>query len=598
MPGGPLPTISKVSSSPTGGWALREAFRGGYGGRDFAADLYAGLSVAIVALPLTMAFAIASGVQPQYGLYTAIVAAGIIPLLGGSRVVVTGATAAFVAVLIPISTQYGVAGLLTASLMAGAIMVLMGLSHMGKLIQFIPYPVTTGFTAGIAVVIAALQISDLLGLQLSGSSIRFLGKLMIIAQALPTVSWRDGVIGAFALAVLIGFPFITRRIPAPLVATALAASLAFGLGWSGESGAVRTIGNVYHYDTAGRSYRGIAPVPPHPVLPWNRTDSAQATAPLTLETVRDLIGPALTIAMLGAIVSLLCAVVADGMTGTRHDPDRELIALGVGNMVGAFFGCIPASGAIARTTANIRAGARSPIAATMHSLIILALMLAAAPLLSALPLAALAAVLVMIAWTMFDGRRILKIIRVAPRSDTAVLLTCFGLTVVFDMVISVATGVVLAALLFMRRMSETTTTTLVREEHSLVSGAVPPGVLIYEIAGPLFFGATEGAMNAIQNAAFSQRPKTVILLMENVPIMDVTALVAMESVLDKLRKAKIFVILAGVQKQPLKLLTKAGVQSITGKLAFCYDLEQALMLATLGGQFSAASNPKIPTGNL
>jgi SulP family sulfate permease len=557
--------------------ALRAALREGYGVRDLRRDILAGLTVGIVALPLSMALAIASGVPPQHGLYTAIVAGGAIALLGGSRVQVSGPTAAFVVVLLPISARFGIGGLLLATVMAGGILTVLGFARLGRLIQYVPFPVTTGFTAGIAIVIAVAQLKDLLGLDLPHPPEQFVERALAIARALPSAHPSDLAIGLVTLALLIVWPRITPRVPAPLVALTVAAVLAFLLTRGVLGFSVETIGSRFSYVADGASRPGIPAVPPRLVLPWQFPGPDGRPLGLSLDLLRALLPSAFAIAMLGAIESLLSAVVADGMTGTKHDPDAELIAQGTGNLLAPFFGGIAATGAIARTATNVRAGARSPIAALTHSAFLLAAVLAIAPLLAFLPMAALAALLLMVAWNMSELRHVRYVVRVAPRSDTLVLLTCLTLTVVFDMVVAVVAGIMLAALLFMRRMAELSGTTLVEGSHPHLTEPLPDGVVLYEVGGPLFFGAAEKAMAALNEIA--SRTRVVILDLSDVPAMDATGLVNLESTLRRLRASGVLVILSDVQLQPAGLLERAGVEPDGTHLTWAASLEDAVALA-------------------
>lgn len=563
------------------GWALREVFQQKYTGGAFRNDFLAGITVGIIALPLAMALAIASGVPPQYGLYTSIVAGAIIAFLGGSRIAVSGPTAAFVVILAPISAQHGLAGLMIASVMAGFFLLLMGVGRLGQLIQFIPYPVTTGFTAGIGVSIATLQIKDFLGLQMEKVPSHFTEKVAALGHAVPTLRWEDTLIGALTLAILIVWPRVTRKVPGALIAAGVGATTAYILSRTVEGFEVSTIASRFSYTFGGETRGGIPPFPPSFVLPWTQPGPGGEAFVLSMDMLRDLLGPALAIAMLGAIESLLCAVVADGMAGTRHDPDAELIAQGVGNIVGPFFGGIAATGAIARTAANIRAGGRTPVAALVHSAFVLVAMLLLAPMLGYLPMASLAALLILVAWNMSDAKHFVHIMKVAPRSDVLVLMTCFLLTVIFDMVIAVTVGVVLAALLFMQRMASITQTRVLEETHHAMPPDMPRGVLVYEVAGPLFFGAAEKAMNTLARYQLTERPRVLVLNMQGVPIMDVTGLVALESVLNRAWKQNAFVIVSGAGENVRDVIRNAGYASDPGRLAFCGDLEQAAMLASL-----------------
>lgn len=554
---------------------LLDRWREGYGAADFRADLMAGAVVGVVALPLAMALAIASGVPPQHGLYTAIVAGVVIALLSGSRFNVSGPTAAFVVVLAPIALQHGLGGLLIATLMAGVILIAMGVLRLGRLIQFIPHPVTTGFTAGIAVVIATLQVKDFLGLTVETMPEHWIERVAALAVAVPTTHLPDLLVGLGTLALLLLWPRITRRIPGPLVALSLAGLGAWLMHSYWPESSVATIGSRFSWESGGVTHPGIPQQAPQLVLPWLLPGAGGGALSFSLQTFRELLGPALTIAMLGAIESLLCAVVADGMAGTKHDPDAELIAQGAGNVVAPFFGGIAATGAIARTATSIRAGARSPLAAFVHALFVLAAVLALAPVLAWLPMAALSALLLVVAWNMCEARHFAHIVRVAPRGDVAVLLTCFSLTVAFDMVVAVSVGIVLAALLFMRRMADVAGARAFEGEHHQFKN-LPPDVIVYEITGPLFFGAAEKAAVAIGLSGGRGSVRAVILDLEDVPVMDVTGLVALESAIGKLKAMGVTVLLAGVQQQPRDVLWRGGFRPRPGHEEFAVDVPAAL----------------------
>ena len=553
-------------------FGLRARLREGYTVKDFRADLIAAVVVGVVALPLSMALAIASGVPPEYGLYTAIVAGIACALLGGTRYQVTGPTAAFVVILAPIVQASGVGGLLVAGLMAGVILVVMGLARLGKLMELMPHPVTSGFTMGIATVIGLLQLKDLLGVHLpTMPTLEYLGALW---DARGGISGWDLGTGAVTIALLFALPKMSRRIPAPLVALT---AIAFGVWLLGHVAPadwhvhIDTIGTRFSYPLGGGEFgHGIPPLPPRPVLPWREHGLA-----LDYHTIRELVPAAFAIAMLGAIESLMAAVVADGMSGSRHDPNAELLALGIGNILCPFFNGIAATGALARTATNIRAGARSPLAAAMHAVFVLACTIALAPLVSYLPMAGLAGLLVVVAINMSEARHFVRLLKVAPRHDVLVMLTCFGLTVAFDMVIAVTVGIVLAALLFMRRMSVLTKTEL--ETDTAITADAPPGVRIYEIAGPLFFGAAKSAMHALHASGDADR--VYILDMRRVPVMDVTGLVALESALDRLHRSKIKVIFAGLTDEVSSFLERAGIKREAGKIAYAPDVETAISMA-------------------
>jgi len=558
--------------------ALRAVAREGYRSADFRADLMAGLVVGVVALPLAMALAIAVGVPPQHGLYTAIVAGGLVAALGGSRTQVSGPTAAFVVVLAPIYTRFGMAGLLLAGLMAGLVLLAMGLLRMGKLIQFIPHPVTTGFTAGIAVVIAVLQVKDLLGLRLAHDPEGFAERIEAMAAAAGTASPWELAVGLFTLGLLLLVPRLTRRVPAPLVALAAAAVLAAVL--ARLAGAeIATIATRFHTVIGGQVVNGIPQLPPLPVLPWLMPGPGGGRLALNFATFRALLPSALAIAMLGAIESLLSAVVADGMARTRHDPDAELLAAGIGNVVAPFFGGIPATGAIARTATNIRAGARTPVAAIVHAATILGAVVVLAPALGFLPMSALAALLLLVAWNMSEAKHFLHTLRVAPRSDVAVLLTCFVLTVFTDMVVGVGVGMVLAAMLFMRRMAEVTEAGLEAEESASLPGPLPSGVVVYRVSGPLFFGAAQKAMAAL--GVIADRGRVVVFMLDRVPVIDSTGMVALESAIDRLLAAGVTAILHGMRPQPRGVVARSGLLARPGVLSSDDGLETLRLAGTI-----------------
>jgi SulP family sulfate permease len=604
------------------GYGLRARLKEGYTRADFRADVLAGLVVGVVALPLSMALAIASKVAPQYGLYTAIIAGVVCALLGGTRAQVTGPTAAFVVILVPIVVKFGFGGLLLAGFMAGILLMVMASLKLGRLITYIPHPVTTGFTAGIAVVIATIQLKDFLGLKFADPE-SYVDRWHLMWGARHSFAWSELTVGALGLALLLLLPrfagkrppwavvggiavaafFGTRfgahftwleagviaaaltflllsgalKLPAPLTMLVVISAAVFVVQrhWPGFS--VATIGTRFHSMVGGHEVAGIPPLPPLPLLPWHVGGADGAAFSLSWSTIRALAPGAFAIAMLGAIESLLAAVVADGMTGTKHDPNAELFALGVANVICPFFGGIAATGALARTATNIRAGARSPFAAVIHALFILACTIALAPLVAFLPMAALAALLIIVARNMAEVQHFIHVVRVAPRSDVIVLLTCFALTVLFDMVLSVSVGVVLAALLFMRRMSELTDVRL--DTGTMTKLDVPDGVLLYEVAGPLFFGAAGRAIGVLDQVLTGDRRKVVILLLNQVPAIDATGLVGLETVLGKLRRGGHKVILTGVRPQVAGVLEKAEIRREPGKIAFAPDIDTALSLA-------------------
>jgi SulP family sulfate permease len=559
-------------------FGLRARMREGYGVKDFRADLMAALVVGIVALPLSMALAIACDVPPQYGLYTAIIAGVVCSLLGGTYFQVTGPTAAFVVILLPIVHKYGLGGLLVAGMLAGVMLVGMGLARLGKLMQFVPHPVTSGFTMGIAIVIGVLQLKDVFGVKLPRTEGVF-EYLEALVDSRHGFNYWDVGIAVITLVMLLWLPRVIKRIPVPLIALVIAALLVVVLGhllpadWGFHA---TTIGSKFTYPLGGGEVgHGIPPLPPLPVLPWQVADPGHPPFELSLQVLRELLPSAFAIAMLGAIESLMAAVVADGMGGGRHDPNAELIALGVGNIICPFFGGIAATGALARTATNIRAGARSPLAACMHAIFILACTIALAPLVSYLPMAALAALLIIVARNMSEARHFFRLARIAPKHDVIVMLTCFTLTVVFDMVIAVTVGVVLAALLFMRRMSMLVKTELETPQQLKID--VPAGIRVYEIAGPLFFGAAKSAMEALHTVG--DKDHTYILDMRHVPAVDATGLVALESVLDRLHRSKIKIIFAALSTEMSELFARAGIKRELGKIAYAPDVETAVSMA-------------------
>jgi len=552
------------------GPALREVFRKGYRKQDLGHDLVAGLVVAVVALPLSMALAISSGAAPQHGIYTAIIAGALVSLFGGANTQVTGPTAAFVVILAPISARYGLAGLLLASLMAGAILVALGVARLGRFIEFIPHPVTTGFTAGIATVIALLQVKDFLGLTVPGNQEHFLERVAATVRALPSFQLGDVLVGIFTLFLLLAWPRVTSRIPPALIALPAAAALAVVLMRYGSGFHIATITSRFHYVVDGQTLSGIPPFPPKPMWPWGAPGLGGEPFVFSFALLKTLVPNAFAIALLGAIESLLCAVVADGISGTRHDPDAELLALGVGNLVAPFFGGFAATGAIARTTVNIRSGARSPLAGVFHSGFLLLAVVAFAPVLGLLPLASMAALLLTVAWRMGELKHVIHTLGAAPKSDVAVLVACYLCTVLFDMVVGVSVGVMLAALLLMRRMVDLVSARPLTDTPHHTDRTVPRGVVLYEVAGPLFFGAAQKAMNVLDS--MHEATRAVVFDITAVPVMDYTALVALESAIQKLQKRNILVVLAGIQAQPGRVFAKAGLKPIPGKLVLSKTL--------------------------
>lgn len=551
--------------------ALRQTLRAGYSWKRLRGDLGAGVTVGIIAIPLAMALAIAVGVAPQHGLYTVLVAAPLIALTGGSRFNISGPTAAFVVILLPITQQYGLGGLLLCTLMAGLILLAMGLGRLGRLIQFIPYPVILGFTAGIGIVIATLQVKDLFGLSLPHTPQHYLEQVELLALALPGAHLGDTLVAMVCLAVLLVWPRFVPKVPGHLVALAVGALLGLLLEALGLP--VATLGERFSYTLDGVSHPGIPPFLPDFAWPWNLPGADGQPLRLSFELIRQLLAPAFAIAMLGAIESLLCAVVADGMAGTRHDPNAELVGQGLGNLVAPLFGGITATAAIARTAANVRAGAFSPLAALIHAGVVLTAMLLLAPLFSYLPMAALAALLVMVAWNMSEARHVLHTLRIAPRNDVVVLLVCLVLTMLFDMVLAVGVGLLLAAGLFIKRMSELTDTQPMPGHAQRALGELPASVVPYVISGPLFFGAADKALSVLR--MLNPQVRVVVVEISAVPLLDMTALAALESLLEDYRRQGIGLVLVGTTPRVRLKLRRAGIRREDGRLAYVQTLEQA-----------------------
>lgn len=557
--------------------ALRETFRQGYSWSDLRSDLLAGLTVGIIAIPLGMALAIAVGVAPQHGLYTGIVGGLLIALCGGSRFNISGPTAAFVVILLPITQQHGLGGLLLVTLMAGAILIALGLARMGNLIQFVPYPVVMGFTAGIGIVIATLQVKDFLGLEAVGQHSNYIEQVHALGQALPSISAGDTLIGAVTLSLLVLWPRLTQRIPGHLIALMLGSLL--GILLMSFEIPVATLGSRFSYELDGVVHAGIPPLAPHWLLPWRLPGADGQPLLVNFELLRQLLPSAMAVAMLGAIESLLCALVADGMAGTRHDPNAELVGQGLGNMIVPFFGGITATAAIARTATSVRSGARSPIAAVVHALVILLAVVLLARLFAWLPMASLAAMLLMVAWNMSEARRVVHLLKVGPRQDVMVLLICLALTVLFDMVLAVGVGLLLAAALFIKRMADLSSGAEASFHDDLYSD-LPQEVSLYRIQGPLFFGAADKALGALSQ--FDNRIRHLIIDMQAVPSMDMSALVLFEQALQDMQRRGIHVYLTGV-KAPIRLkLRRAGMGAQRDARSFAATPERAAKLIRAG----------------
>ncbi|MEE4409478.1 MULTISPECIES: C4-dicarboxylic acid transporter DauA [unclassified Serratia (in: enterobacteria)] len=530
-------------------------------------DAVAGITVGIIAIPLAMALAIASGVPPQYGLYTSAVAGIVIAIAGGSRYSVSGPTAAFVVILYPVSQQFGLSGLLIATLLSGVFLVMMGLARFGRLIEYIPLSVTLGFTSGIAITIATLQVKDFFGLQLAAMPENYVGKVYALLQALPTLDIGDTLIGAVTLLILVFWPKLGLRVPGHLPAL-LAGMAVMGI-LALFDHQVATIGSRFTYLLAdGSRGHGIPPILPQLMLPWDLPAAGGTPMPLSWQTLSALLPAAFSMAMLGAIESLLCAVVLDGMTGKKHNSNTELIGQGAGNLIAPFFGGITATAAIARSAANVRAGATSPVAAIIHALLVLLALLVLAPWLSWLPLSAMAALLLMVAWNMSEAHKVIYLLRRAPKDDILVMLLCLSLTVLFDMVIAITVGIVLASLLFMRRIAHMT---------RLSELSAGNGRLVLRVNGPLFFAAAERIFNEL--LARSESYDVIVLQWDAVPVLDAGGLTALQRFIEALPAGKQLAI-TDIPFQPLKTLARARVQPIEGKLHFYSTLPEAL--AALG----------------
>ncbi len=537
--------------------ALTESLRNGEFLATWRANAMSGVIVGIVALPLSMGLAIAVGLPPQHGLYTAIIGGMVIGILGGSPVNISGPTAAFVVILAPIVSTHGLSGLLVSGLLAGFILIGMGALKLGRFIQTVPYPVVIGFTAGIGTVIATFQLKDLFGLSPADTPSEYLPRLYHYLSALPTVQWQEALVGVSSLATIFLWKKVPLRIPGYLVAMVLGTGLALLFNSLATLPDVDTIATRFSYMIDGAIFPGIPPIAPGFALPWE-TEANSVSAVFSL--FQSLFGTAFAIAILGALESLLCATVADGMTGRQHNPDAELIGQGVGNILVPFFGGIPATAAIARTALNVRSGGSTPLAAIVHAVFLLVAVLTLAPWLSHVPMAAMAAILIAVAWNMSEVHHVVHLLRTAPRADIAVFGVCYGLTVVVDMQVAVAAGMVLAAAMFMRRMSELTNTTLLNEHQAHPHLAKKEGVVVFDVDGPLFFGAAHKALKIV--TVVDPRVKIVVLDLSGVPMIDTTGIVNLRSLAETLNQRNISLYLFGATESIKSKLVRFG---ITGK---------------------------------
>lgn len=505
--------------------ALRESLRH-YSVKTFKQDLMAGIVVSLIALPLSMALAIAVGLPPQHGLFTAIIAGIITAFLGGSSTQVTGPTAAFVVILAPIVTDLGLHGIIWCQIIAGLILIAMGATRLGRLIAYVPYPVTTGFTAGIAVTIATLALNDFLGLGIEKLGHHYIEKATAIINHLPNMQWQEATVGMVTLLTIIFFHKVTSKIPSPVVGIALGTGLSWLFAQNGMP--VDTLYSRFSFAMPdGGTGHGIPPYPPLLHLPGS--DATLFKIPDFAE-VKTLMMPSFVIATLAALESLLAAKVADSLTRTKHNPDAELNGLGIANIFSGLVAGIPATGALARTATNIHAGAKTPFAAVIHALLILFYVMAFAPWISHIPMAALAALLLMTAWRMSHVHQFSDIVRKAPRSDTVVLLICFLLTVLIDMVAGVTIGMILASILFMKRITEVPLIDISYAQHTEGPHKdLPKGVMVYRVDGPLFFGSIDKALEEVD--FINDDVKTLIIDLTRVPFIDATGMEGMKSLL-------------------------------------------------------------------
>ncbi len=538
-----------------------------YTRENFMTDLMAGIIVGIVALPLAIAFGIASGVTPEKGIITAIVAGFIISFLGGSKVQIGGPTGAFIVIIYGIIQEYGIEGLMVATMMAGIILVLLGIFKLGTIIKFIPYPIIIGFTSGIAVTIFTTQIADIFGLNFNGEKVPgdFIGKWILYFHHFDTVNWWNVVVSVASIFIIAITPKFSKKIPGSLVAIVLVTVAVYLMKMYGGIQCIDTIGDRF-------SIKAQLPEAAVPSLDW--------------EAIKNLFPVAITIAVLGAIESLLSAAVADGVIGDRHDSNTELIAQGIANFVSPIFGGIPATGAIARTMTNINNGGKSPVAGIVHAVVLLLILLFLMPLAQYIPMACLAGVLVIVSYNM-SGWRVFKGLLKNPKSDVTVLLIAFFLTVIFDLTVAIEVGLVIACVLFMKRVMETTQISVitdeidpnkesdleVHEEHLIV----PEGVEVYEINGPYFFGIATKFEEIM--ARLGDRPKIRIIRMRKVPFIDSTGIHNLTTLCKMSQKENIHIILSGVNDQVHAVLEKSGFYELLGKENICSNINEALEVA-------------------
>ena len=537
-----------------------------YDKKTFVADLMSGVIVGIVALPLAIAFGIASGVSPEKGIITAIVAGLLISVFGGSKVQIGGPTGAFIVIVAGIINQYGIQGLTIATLMAGVFLIGFGLLRLGTIIKYIPYPIIVGFTSGIAVTIFTTQIKDLLGMQIDNVPSDFIEKWIIYFQHIGNIDWWSAMVGLASVAIIAVIPQFSKRIPGSLVAIVVMTVVTLLLKQYAGVNSIETIGDRFSIDSQ-------LPEAVVPALSW--------------ETIKGLVAPAMTIAVLGAIESLLSATVADGVIGDHHNSNTELIGQGIANLVSPLFGGIPATGAIARTMTNINNGGRTPIAGVIHACVLLLIFLFLMPFAQYIPMACLAGVLVVVSYGMSGWRSFLALMR-NPKSDITVLFLTFFLTIIFDLTIAIEVGIICACLLFMKRMSETTDVKMIYEEIDLNEDAdmergnlehltIPKGVEVYEINGPYFFGAGNRFEDIM--GRYGHRPKVLIIRMRKVPFIDSTGLHNLENMCLMSQKEGITIVLSGVNEKVEKVLKRNGFPELLGEENICNHIDLALSRA-------------------
>ncbi len=545
---------------------LFTTLKNGYNKQTLVQDLLAGVIVGIVALPLAIAFGIASGASPEAGILTAIVAGFIISFFGGSKVQIGGPTGAFIVIVYGIIQEYGMNGLMIATFMAGAFLILMGILHLGTIIKYIPYPIVVGFTSGIALTIFATQIKDLFGLQIESVPADFLGKWSVYAQNIGTINWWALLVGVTSILIIILTPKLSRRIPGSLAAIIIMTLATLGLKALGIEG-IETIGDRFSISTT-------LPQPEMPHITWG--------------DIRSLAQPAMIIAMLGAIESLLSAAVADGVIGDRHNSNQELVAQGIANMVSPLIGGIPATGAIARTMTNINNGGRTPVAGIAHAIVLALIYLFLMPLVKYIPMACLAGILVVVAYNMSEWRSFRAILR-NPKSDIIVLLVTFFLTVIFDLTVAIEVGVLIACLLCMKRMAETTNVSVLSDEidptadtdiqGNLEHLIIPEGVKVYEINGPYFFGIGNKFEEMMGDTRASDRAKVRIIRMRKVPFIDSTGVHNLSNMCRMCSQLGVKVVLSGVNDNVMRVLEKAGMEDLVGKENICSHISLALKRA-------------------